>query len=60
MKKWVGVCLVLMMIGGVVWFALAVRRVMNHGLDGSERGHIYRDFFLVLDQCVESKPGALL
>lgn len=48
-KKWVTIAILLIVLIALVWFVISLRRAVHYGLDASNRGHMYRNFFGVLD-----------
>lgn len=53
MKQRIAISIALLILVGSVWFVITLRRVANDQLDASNRGHMYRNFFGVLEMYTE-------
>ncbi len=49
MKKRLPYILLFLFASALVWFGMMFRQAISHALDAENRGHTYRNFFVVLD-----------
>ncbi len=52
-KKRITIAILLILLIALVWFVISLRRAVHYGLDASNRGHMYRNFFGVLEMYTE-------